>query len=110
MDETSSKQFIIVGDGNSVDLTELDNTWKSKNLKSYFRRSQVLKRKTGTPKTPSPDFTLIKDAVIRAIQPYDDFEEIDYQDKFAAMSYNMVSPRSQVVQHTTAVAPPLLDI
>ncbi|KAL8664892.1 MAG: hypothetical protein Q9168_007820 [Polycauliona sp. 1 TL-2023] len=89
MDETSSKHFIIVGDESSVDLTEIDNTWKSKVLKSYFRRSQALKRNMGTPKTPSPDFTLIKDAVIRAIQPYDNFEEIDYQDKFAAMSYNM---------------------
>ncbi|KAI4241759.1 MAG: hypothetical protein L6R42_011188 [Xanthoria sp. 1 TBL-2021] len=87
-----------------VDAAERHRTWMSKVDQSRFRRKLMETGKMAAPETPSPDFTYIKNAIMHAIKPYDNLEEIEYKDKFVAISYNMASSQPRVVNYPHSLA------
>ncbi|KAI4265153.1 MAG: hypothetical protein L6R38_009620 [Xanthoria sp. 2 TBL-2021] len=90
-----------------VDAAERHRTWMSKVDQSRFRLKLMETGKMAAPETPSADFTYIKNAIMHAIKPYDNLEEIEHKDKFVAMSYNMASSQPRVVDYPHSLAHPL---
>ncbi|KAL8847927.1 MAG: hypothetical protein Q9221_007059 [Calogaya cf. arnoldii] len=68
---------------------ECHNTWLSKVDHCRVRLKLMENGKMDAPETSSPDFTDIKDAIMHAIKPYENLEEVEPKDKFVAISYNM---------------------
>ena len=84
------------------EAAEHQATWASIIDQSRLRLKLVQTGRLSVPETPSADFTYVKNAIMHAIKPYDNFEEIDNKDKFTAILYNMVSlPPSSLITCTS---------